>query len=355
MIEIIAEAGVNHNGSVEMALQLVDAAASAGANAVKFQTFKAENIITHSAPKARYQQQTTGGDESQYAMLQKLALSPEAHYEVAAHCRQRGIEFLSTPFDLEALAFLQQPALGLRRLKLSSGEITNGPLLLAAARCGKPLILSTGMATLGEIEHALSVLAYGYLAPPQAPSWRAFQHAWASTQGQQRLREQVTLLHCTTEYPAPLSQVHLRAMHTLHQTFGLAVGYSDHTLGITVPIAAAALGAQVIEKHFTLDRSLPGPDHRASLEPESLQAMVQAIREVETALGLPFKSPQAAEWDNRELARKSLVALRPIAQGEAFTPDNLGCKRPGHGISPMEYWRLLNTPAPCALQADELL
>lgn len=353
MTYIIAEAGVNHNGSLDLARQLIDAAHEAGADAVKFQTFKAENLATATAAKADYQQRTTGAAQSQQAMLRQLELDAAAHRALIAHCQQRGITFLSSPFDLEALRFLDQD-LRLPRLKLGSGEITNGPLLLAVAHTGKPLILSTGMATLGETEHALMLLAHGY-ASRERPTPEALRQAWADPAAQARMREQVTLLHCTTEYPAPLEQVHLRAMTTLRQAFGVAVGYSDHTPGITVPIAATALGATVIEKHFTLDQTLPGPDHRASLEPAQLRAMVQAIREVETALGDATKVPQPREWGNRSIARKSLIANQPIAQGERFTPENLGSKRPGHGISPMRYWEFLDTPAPRDLAPDEVL
>lgn len=334
---IIAEAGVNHNGSLEQAFRLVDAAALAGADAVKFQTFKADALVSRQAPKAQYQLETTGGEESQHEMIRKLELDEAAHAALIGHCRAAGIEFLSTPFDRDSLELLATK-FGLSRIKLSSGDITNAPLILQAARTGKPVILSTGMSTLGDIETALGVLAFGYSESREEPSTAAFERCYGSDAGRRALRDMVTLLHCTTEYPAPLVDVNLRAMATLGAAFGLPVGYSDHTPGITIPVAAAALGAVVVEKHFTLDRSLPGPDHKASLEPGDLRLMVRAIRDVEIALGSPVKQPAASELKNRAVARKSLVAARDIRKGEAFTPENLAIKRPGDGISPACYW-----------------
>jgi len=271
-VTVIAEAGVNHDGSLDKARALVDVAASAGADIVKFQTFRADRIATRKVAKAEYQKRATASEESQHAMLQRLELDDAAHAALIAHCRARGIEFLSTPFDLPSLALLVGTH-GLRRLKISSGDLTNGPLLLQAARSGGAIILSTGMAVLGEIEAALGVLAFGMAASGDAtPNDAAFAEAYSSTEGQDALRERVTLLHCTSLYPAPAPAVNLRAMDTLRSAFGLPVGYSDHTIGITVALAAVARGAVVIEKHFTLDRSLPGPDHQASLEPDELAA-----------------------------------------------------------------------------------
>jgi len=352
---IIAEAGVNHNGSHDMALALIDAAAEAGADAVKFQTFKAEAIAAAHAPKAGYQQQTTDAAESQLAMLRKLELDLDAHRKLMAHAQRRGIGFMSTPFDLASLRLLTHD-LGLSRLKVPSGELTNVPLLYASAASGLPIILSTGMATLADVEQALAVLALGYLEPHHPrPSLEAAHQAYASDEGQFVLRHQVALLHCTTEYPAPLEDVNLRVMDTLAAAFGLPVGYSDHTPGITVPIAAAARGAVIIEKHFTLDRTLPGPDHAASLEPAELAQMVTAIRQVETALGRPIKALMPSEAPNRPIARKSLVAARAIAPGEPFSPDNLTVKRPGSGINAARYWDYLGKPAPRAYAPDELI
>lgn len=352
-VYIIAEAGVNHNGSLDTAMQLVDAAVEAGADAVKFQTFKAEKLVTRKAGKAEYQKQATGADESQLAMLRKLELSYEFHFELLDYCRQRNIDFLSTAFDDESLRFLVDE-IGVDMLKIPSGEITNGPFLLAHAQTGKEIILSTGMATLGEVETALGVLAFGYLGWKK-PSLETFQEAYGSDQGQAFLKKRVTLLHCTSEYPTPMQHVQLRAMDTLAQAFGLAVGYSDHTEGVVVPIAAVARGAILIEKHFTLSRRLEGPDHRVSLEPEELKQMVQSIREVEEALGKPGKMPQPCEFDTRNVARKSLVAAVDISIGEPFCADNVICKRPGNGISPMQYWQLLGKLSTRHYQGDDLI
>ncbi len=349
---IIAEAGVNHNGSVEMGVRLIDAAAEAGADVVKFQTFKTGAVIARHAPKARYQQENCGSEESQFDMVRKLELDGAAFHRLAEHCAARGIEFLSTPFDLESLDLLVRE-LPVRRLKLPSGEITNAPLLLEAARSRLPLIVSTGMATLGDIEEALGVIAFGLLPAETPPSRAAFADAYHTALHQGLLAGTVTLLHCTSEYPAPLSEINLHAMATLSHAFGLPVGYSDHSEGITVPVAAVALGARVIEKHFTLDRTLPGPDHRASLEPAELKAMVTAIRATELALGNPRKGLQPGEADTRRVARKSLVAACAIPAGAPFTKDTLTTKRPGGGRSPFDFWSLLGQPATRAYDADE--
>ncbi|WP_126428728.1 N-acetylneuraminate synthase [Brevibacillus marinus] len=351
---IIAEAGVNHNGSLAIAKDLIRVAAEAGADAVKFQTFQAEKIISRYAEKAAYQKQTTKADESQLEMVKKLELDVAAHLELKAYCDQFQIQFLSTPFDLESVDLLVRQ-LHVRKLKVPSGEITNGPLLLKVAQTGLPVILSTGMATLAEVEQALGVLAFGYTHSQAQPSLSAFQAAYCSEAGQQALREKVTLLHCTTEYPCPYEEVNLRAMDTLAAAFGLPVGLSDHTAGIAVPIAAAARGAKVIEKHFTLDRNLPGPDHQASLEPAELKEMIRGIRQVEAALGSPVKAPAPSELKNRTVARKSLVAAKAIAPGETYTEENLTCKRPGTGVSPMHYWEWLGKTADKHYQADEVI
>ena len=349
---IIAEAGVNHNGSLERALQLIDVAADAGADAVKFQTFRADQLVSRTAAKAEYQVRLTDAQESQHAMLKKLELDEAAHTALIGHCRSKGIEFLSTPFDLESLEMLAGK-FDLSRIKFSSGDITNAPLLLAAARTGKPVILSTGMSTVEEIETALGVLAFGYAGGGEPPSVAVFGQAYGSEHGRKALREKVVLLHCTTEYPAPFSEVNLRAMATLQHTFGLPIGYSDHTHGIAIPVAAAAMGAVIIEKHFTLDHNLPGPDHKASLEPDELKKMVLSIREVELAQGSPIKQPTPSELKNRPIARKSLVAARAIPKGEPFTRDNLAVKRPGDGISPLRYWEWLGKIADRDYQQDD--
>jgi len=354
-IFVIAEAGVNHNGSSEMAFQLVDAAVEAGADAVKFQTFKAENLVTKYAYKAEYQKATTGAGETQYEMLKRLELSYEMHYQLIEYCKKKGVEFLSTAFDTDSLRFLVD-GLGLTTLKIPSGEITNGPLLLEHAQTGCDLILSTGMATLGELEEALGVIAFGLLVSEghnAKPSRAAFQQAYFSEDGQACLKEKITVLHCTTEYPAPAKEINLNAMLTMHQAFGLKTGYSDHSEGITVPIVASAMGATLIEKHFTLDKTHPGPDHKASLEPDELKQMVTAIRTVEQVMGNGVKGPMPSEIKNREVARKSLVASKMIKEGEQFTEQNVIIKRPGTGSSPMEYWDFLGTVSSRNLQRDD--
>lgn len=333
---IIAEAGVNHNGSLEMALSLVDAAAEAGVDAVKFQTFKADKLASASSQKADYQKRTTGDGEGQLAMLRRLELDEASHRALIERCEKRGIAFMSSPFDHGSLDLLAG-TFDLPILKLGSGELTNGPLLLAIAHTGKKLILSTGMATLVEVEEALSVLAHGYSGADGPPVEGRLSAAEIKTQ----LTRRVTLLHCTTEYPAPIADVNLRAMDTLREAFGLPVGYSDHTTGIIMPVAAVARGAVVIEKHFTLDRTLPGPDHPASLEPGELAAMVDAIRQVELALGDGRKAPSPVETRNLPIARKSLIAAKAIMAGEPFSTENVAVKRPGTGRSPMRYWASL--------------
>jgi N-acetylneuraminate synthase len=353
-VYIIAEAGVNHNGSLDTALQLVDAAAEAGADAVKFQTFTAEHLVRRNAPKAEYQKQTTGTDESQYEMLRRLELPRAAHETLIERCSARGIDFLSTPFDEESLDFLTDD-LGLKTIKLGSGEVTNGPLLLRTARKGVDVILSTGMSTLGEVETALACLAFGYTASGESPSLDAFLSAYVSQEGQGALRKRVTLLHCTTEYPAPFGEVNLRSMRTMREAFSLPVGYSDHTEGIAVSIAAAALGASVIEKHFTLDRALPGPDHKASLEPEQLAELVRSVRRTEAALGSAVKAPAPSELENRKIVRKSLTAKCTIIQGERLSPENVTCKRPGSGVSPFSFWSLLGRTTIREYAEDEAL
>lgn len=351
---IIAEAGVNHNGDINLAKRLVDAAVEAQANAVKFQTFRADKLAAISAPKADYQMQTTKPTESQLQMLTNLELTPEEHFLLKDYCEQKGIEFLSTPFDEESLEFLIK-GLNVRRIKISSGDITNAPLLLKAAQAGKPIILSTGMSTLGEIEAALAVLACGYTQSNQrlAPSIKQFEQALFSTEGRAALVNNVVLLHCTTEYPTPFDEVNLRAMSTIQSAFGLPVGLSDHTPGIAIPVAAVALGAMIIEKHFTLDKTLPGPDHKASLEPAELKQMVLVIRQTEQALGSKIKAPTPSELKNKSVARKCLVASRAIRAGEVFTTDNLTVKRAGDGISPFHYWEVLGQKATQDYQADE--
>jgi len=325
---IIAEAGVNHNGDLEIAKKLVDAAALAGADAVKFQTFKAENIVCRNARKADYQMETTDQAESQFAMLKRLELTPQMHEQLIDYCRKKGILFLSTPFDVDSLHYLIQ--CGVEIIKIPSGEITNYPFLREAGKTGKRVILSSGMSALGEVKSAVQVL-------------------------KDNGSKEVTVLHCNTEYPTPYGDVNLKAMLTIRDELGTPVGYSDHTQGIEVPVAAAALGAVVIEKHFTLDRNMEGPDHKASLEPEELQAMVRAVRNVEAALGDGIKKPSESEKKNIGIVRKSIVARRPIRAGEIFTEDNLTTKRPGSGISPMRWNDVVGQAAARDFAMDELI
>lgn len=325
---IIAEAGVNHNGDIDLAKQLIASAAAAGADLVKFQSFITKKSISQKAPKAEYQKVATDVEESQYEMVRKLELSRADHELLIKECLRHNIGFFSTAFDPESFDMLV--ALGLDQVKIPSGELTNLPLLRYMTRLGKPVMLSTGMATLGEIEAAIDVI--------EAAGTR---------------RNIITVLHCTTEYPAPMEDVNLLAMLNIKNAFGVQVGYSDHTPGIEVPIAAVALGATVIEKHFTLDRNLPGPDHQASLEPMELKAMVNAIRNIERALGNGIKRPSASELKNKPIARKSLVANRDILAGELFNEENLGTKRPGTGISPMRWDELIGRPAVRDFAMDE--
>ena len=327
---IIAEAGVNHNGDIQLAKHLIDEAATAGADLVKFQTFNADRQVTRTAKKAEYQTQTTDSKESQQEMLRRLELTADMHKQLIDHCALRNIGFFSTGFDIESVDLLLR--LGQDHFKIPSGEITNLPYLRHIGRLGKAVILSTGMSTLGDIEAALDVLE-------QAGTTRA----------------QITVLHCTTEYPTPMAEVNLRAMQSIHAAFGVAVGYSDHTSGIEVAIAAVAMGATVIEKHFTLDRNLPGPDHKASLEPKELKAMVAAIRNIEVALGDGIKRLTPSEARNKPVARKSLVASQAIKAGEVFSTQNITAKRPGTGISPMRWDEVMGRTAPRDFAADELI
>ena len=349
---IIAEAGVNHNGKDELAFKLVEAAAQAGADAVKFQTFKADQLVCRRAPKASYQTRQTGDKESQFEMLKKLELGEALHRDLIRHCEAHRVQFLSTPFDLESLEFLVRQ-LDLPQLKLSSGDITNAPLLLKSAHARRPILLSSGMTTLDEIELALGVLSFGLLQKKETPNTKNFQRSYCSEEGRSVLREFVTLLHCTTEYPAPLESVNLNALDTLRSAFGLKVGYSDHTTGIVASVAAVARGARVIEKHFTLDRDLDGPDHGSSLQPEEFKIMVDSIRQCELAMGDSRKIPTAGEMKNRTVVRKSLVAARDISKGEAFSEENLTFKRPGDGLSPMNFWDALGKIATRSFSADE--
>jgi N,N'-diacetyllegionaminate synthase len=327
---IIAEAGVNHNGSLELAKKLIDVAVEAGADAVKFQTFKADKLVSMLAQKADYQKQTSSTDETQYEMIKKLELDENAHRVLISYCKDKGILFLSTPFDHDSIDLLNSFEMPI--FKIPSGEITNLPYLRHIGSLSKEVILSTGMANLREVQDALEVLNMSGTS-----------------------KEKITVLHATTEYPCPIDEVNLRAMQTIKATFVIKVGYSDHTQGIEVPIAAVAMGASVIEKHFTLDRTMDGPDHKASLEPDELKAMVQAIRQIEQALGDGVKEPSESEQKNIFVVRKSILASRPIEIGETFSDNNLVVKRPGNGISPMRWDEIIGHKATRNFSADELI
>ena len=325
---IIAEVGVNHNGSVDIAKKMIDTAKACGVDAVKFQTFVSENLVSRFAEKAEYQKETTGKDESQLAMIKKLELSYDDFRDLKSYAESMGLEFMSTPFDHESIDFLAE--LGMDIFKIPSGEITNLPYLMKIAKLKRRVILSTGMSTLQEIKKAIAILKnYG--------------------------TDDITLLHCNTAYPTPYRDVNLNAMKTLRDSFGLPVGYSDHTKGIEVPIAAAALGAVVIEKHFTLDRNMEGPDHKASLEPDELKQMVTSIRNIEDALGSSEKGLTESEAVNRDIARKSIVAKCDIKAGTVFSEGNITVKRPGNGISPMKWFEVLGKKAPRDFEYDELI
>lgn len=325
---IIAEAGVNHNGSLEIAKKLVDAAKAAGADCVKFQTFVAGNIVSKNAQKAEYQKKETGSEESQYDMLKKLELSFEEFKDLHAYCKRQHIEFMSTAFDFDSIDFLESLDMGI--WKIPSGDITNLPYLIKIAKLNKPIILSTGMSTMEEIEWAIKILK---------------EHGAG----------EITVLHCTTEYPTPYEDVNLKAMVAIRDAFQVPVGYSDHTKGIEVPIAAVAMGAKVIEKHFTLDKNMVGPDHKASLEPQELKDMISAIRHIEVAIGDGRKEPAESERKNMAIARKSIIASKPIAAGEVLTEENLTVKRPGDGISPMKWFEVIGNLAKRDFKEDELI
>ena len=350
---VIAEAGVNHNGSVERAHEMIRVAARCGADIVKFQAWSAELLTSRHASMASYQISNTGTSTSQLELLKNLELPASAYADLIKTCHSCGVEFLCTPMDMPSIQLLAD--LKVRWLKIPSGELTNAPYLVAAGATKIPCIVSTGMGSLLEIKAALGALAWGYQESTDTPSFEKCCQLWDTVQKQDTLKSHFSLLHCTTEYPAPLADVNLRAMQTLQQTFGLPTGYSDHTAGITVGIAAAALGATFIEKHFTLDRSLPGPDHLASLEPVELGLLVQGVRDANLALGSPSKGPAASEIKNMPIARKSLVAAQSIKAGERFTVENLTTKRPGGGQSPWKYWEYLGRCASRFYAADELI
>jgi N-acetylneuraminate synthase len=348
---VIAEAGVNHNGSVDLAIKLVDAAAEAGADYVKFQTFRAEAVVTRAAPKAAYQDRNAPGTRTQFEMLKALELSSESHRVLQKRCQERKIKFLSTAFDSASVSLLADE-LKLPVIKVSSGDLTNAPLLVQLARSQANLILSTGMATVDEIETALGVVAFGYLETG-TPTLDACRSVFSKSEARELLARKVTLLHCTSDYPARVADVNLRAMDTLSTRFRLPVGYSDHTEGTLVSVLAVAHGACMIEKHMTLDRKMEGPDHKASLEPAEMKSMIDQIRLAEVALGSPEKAPTEAEFSTRRVARKRVVAARFIAAGEPFSPGNLTTKRTDTGLEPIMLWQLIGRPAARDYQPDE--
>lgn len=352
-VYIIAEAGVNHNGRREIAFALIDAAVEAGADAVKFQTFDAEKLASINAPKAAYQKQTTDAAETQLAMLKQLELPRAWHTELQLYAREKGVQFLSTAFDVDSLAFLSE--LGMPLFKVPSGELTNGPLLWQFARTRKPLVLSTGMATLSEVEQALAIIAHALNAETEPESLDEIWRGWSNPAYRKCLVGHVTLLHCTSQYPTPFAEVNLRGMDTLASAFGLDVGYSDHTEGILIPIAAVARGAKVIEKHFTIDRALPGPDHKASLEPAELKQMVASIRSLQSALGDGSKAPQKSEWDSRKAGRQQVVAARPIAAGASIGREDLTTARTGAGLSACTLWELVGRHADRSYEVGEAI
>jgi N-acetylneuraminate synthase len=350
---LIAEAGVNHNGSIELAKKLIDAAVMAGADAVKFQSFVASSIVTAGASKAEYQITNTGSKESQLEMLKKLELSHSQQRELHQYCQRSGIQFLSTPFDTASLNFLTSD-LGLETIKVGSGELTNAPFLFEVARLAKNIILSTGMSTIDEVADALGVIAF-VMADSKNPSVSSFKSALASSEGRKAVTSKVTLLHCTTDYPTVPSDVNLQAMLTLREKFDCQVGFSDHSVGIHLAVAAVAMGATVIEKHLTIDRDLPGPDHKASLEPSEFKNLVDQVRDLENAFGDGIKRPTEVELKNKKIARRSLVALKAIKTGDVFTSENVSIKRPGTGRSPFEYWSLLGTKATSDIAENEVI
>jgi N-acetylneuraminate synthase len=350
---IIAEVGVNHNGSLKLALELIDAAAAAGADVVKFQTFSAEQLSCEQTKLADYQKRSCGTFESQYDMLKTLELPIDFYPHLIKQCKKHNVQFMSSVFDRHDVDFLN--SLTMSHFKIPSGEITNGPLLFEVAKTNSSVILSTGMASLSEIEQALMVLAYGFLHPNKQPSLDAFSKNWQHDNAHAVLADKVTLLHCTSDYPAALENVNLLAMQTLAGAFHVPIGYSDHTAGITIPLAAVTLGATVIEKHFTLDKNLAGPDHKASLEPQEFKNMVTMIREIELALGSPIKRRVAVEENTADVVRKSIIAQCNINEGELFTQENIAIKRAGKGLSPMHYWDLLGKKSTSSYEKSEII
>ena len=354
-VYVIAEAGVNHNGDIELAHKLVDEAVKSGADAIKFQTFKAENLTSKKAKKANYQLQTTDNDESQLQMLKKLELSKKDYIDLKSYAENKKIDFITTAFDEESLDFIVND-LKVKKLKIPSGEITNGPFLLSHARSNLDIILSTGMANQHEIKKALDIIAFGYINPDiKVTNIDQFVDAYENKDHIKILRDKVSILHCTTEYPAPLEELNLSAIHTIEENFGVRVGYSDHSEGIIASIVACSFGASIIEKHFTLDRNMKGPDHKASLEPEELKKMIEIIRKTGGMIGNGIKKPSLSETKNIEIVRKSIVTKKKITKGELFSENNITTKRPATGLSPMNYWDLLGKISKENYDEDEII
>ena len=356
-IYFIAEAGVNHNGKLSLALKLVDAAVEAGANAVKFQTFKSENLASKSAAKAKYQSKTTNKNETQLEMLKSLELKNKEYFQIKKYCRLKKIDFLTTAFDEDSLLFITKK-LKVNILKIPSGEITNGPLLLAHGLTGLDIILSTGMASIKEIREALGIIVFGYINKKVKniiPSKKLFTAALRSSQGQKLLKNKITILHCTTEYPAPLDDINLNAIQDIANNFDTNIGYSDHSAGELVPLVAASMNVKIIEKHFTLNKKMNGPDHKASLNPSELKNLISKIREIEKIKGIKIKKAYRSEKKNINIARKSLIAKKDINSGEIFTKNNITSKRPGKGISPMKYWDYIGKKSKKNYKEDEII
>jgi N-acetylneuraminate synthase len=353
-VYVIAEAGVNHNGSLKLAKKLVDEAYKCGADAVKFQTFITEDCLSLNIEKANYQENNTGSG-TQFEMVKKLELSFDDHLEIYNYCKSVGIDYMTTAFDIKSLNFVNE-RFDVKSLKIGSGEITNLPLILAHSKSGKNIILSTGMCSLGDIELALGVLAFGFINDPEKEvNLKNFYEAFVSEEGQSKLTKYVTLLHCTTEYPAPFNEVNLNVLNTFKRAFNCKIGYSDHTQGIVVPILSVAYGVSVIEKHFTLDNDMEGPDHKASLEPSEMLAMVNGIRQASLSLGRTIKLPTKSEVNNLSIVRKVILAKSTIQQGEIFTEENLCIKRSKGTLNPSQYWEILGTIANKHYEAEEAI
>ena len=354
MVYVIAEAGVNHNGSLDLAYELIDKASKIGANAIKFQTFITENVLTMNTQKASYQSKLTDVNETQWEMIKKLELNFSDFEKLHKYSQKKEIEFLSTPFDIKSLNFLTKK-LRLRTIKIPSGEITNLPFILEIAKYANNIILSTGMCNLSDIELALATIAFGLIGEDKEKNIKNFYNAYYSDKGQNLIKQRVKILHCTSEYPAPYNEINLNAIKTLKNTFNTEVGYSDHTQGIHIPLAAVTLGAEIIEKHFTIDKNLPGPDHKSSIEIEEFSLLIKNIKELKLSLGTGVKLPTVAEIKNRNIIRKFIVANKDIKKGETFTENNLTIKRSQLGLEPKFFWEIIGKKADKNYLKDDLI